>query len=231
MNETLEAMAGAVFKSWFTRLDPIYAKAADLLRDGVLEIGDGYRAKNSELSDTGLPFIRAADLRNGFDTDGADRLSEASVARAGSKISRVGDVAFTSKGTIGRSARVGECGATFVYSPQVCYWRSLEPSLLHPAVLYCWMQTDDFKSQVMAVADQTDMAPYISLQDQRRMNVPLFPPSQQNVGDQVHPLLVRQSLNIAASRTLAALRDTLLPKLISGELRLPVVERLVARYA
>jgi type I restriction enzyme S subunit len=35
----------------------------------------------------------------------------------------------------------------------------------------------------------------------------------------------------AASRTLATLRDMLLPKLISGELRAPVAARLAARYA
>ena len=71
-------------------------------------------------------------------------------------------MAFTSKGTIGRFARVTEHTAKFVYSPQVCYWRSLDPSQLHPAVLYCWMQSDDFREQVTAVAGQTDMAPYVS---------------------------------------------------------------------
>ena len=35
--------------------------------------------------------------------------------------------------------------------------------------------------------------------------------------------------NLRQSRTLAALRDTLLPKLISGELRVPDVERIVGR--
>jgi type I restriction enzyme S subunit len=34
---------------------------------------------------------------------------------------------------------------------------------------------------------------------------------------------------IIESRTLAALRDTLLPKLISGELRVPDAERIVGR--
>ncbi len=140
MNETLEAIARALFKSWFVDFDPVRAKAADLVRDRVLEIGDGYRAKNSELGTTGLPFIRAGDLNNGFDTARAERLSEESLAKAGGKICRVGDVAFTSKGTIGRFARVTEHTEPFVYSPQVCYWRSLDQSRLHPVMLYCWMQ-------------------------------------------------------------------------------------------
>ena len=127
MNETLGAMARAIFKSWFADFDPVRAAVADLIRDRLLEIGDGYRAKNSELGNSGLPFIRAGDLNNGFDTAGAELLTEDSVAKVGSKVCRVGDVAFTSKGTIGRFARVTEHTAKFVYSPQVCYWRSLDP--------------------------------------------------------------------------------------------------------
>ena len=35
--------------------------------------------------------------------------------------------------------------------------------------------------------------------------------------------------NAAESRTLVALRDTLLPKLISGEIRIPDAERMVGK--
>jgi type I restriction enzyme S subunit len=219
MNETLEAMARVIFKSWFVDFDPVRSTVADLIGDGILEIGDGYRAKNSELGETGLPFIRAGDLNNGFDTAGADLLGVEGVARADSKVSRVGDVAFTSKGTIGRLARVTEHTAKFVYSPQICYWRSLDPARLHPALLYCWMQSDDFREQITAVAGQTDMAPYVSLQDQRQMSMPIFPQSQHSLAQSIEPLFARHSSNAQEMKTLAALRDTLLPKLISGEVR------------
>jgi type I restriction enzyme S subunit len=231
MNETLEAMARALFKSWFVDFDPVRAKASDLIRERVLDVGDGYRAKNSEMGEPGLPFIRAAELNDGFDTSGAERLAMPSVARAGAKLSRVGDVAFTSKGTIGRFARVGAHVAPFVYSPQVCYWRSLDARRLHPAILYCWMQSDDFVGQVLAVAGQTDMAPYVSLRDQRQMDVPRFGETQYQMGERIEPLLARRSLNDAESRTLAALRDTLLPRLLSGKIRVPDAERLTGGAA
>lgn len=232
MNETLEAIARALFKSWFVKFDPVRAKAFDLEAEGILEIGDGYRAKNSELGLPGLPFIRAGDVNNGFDTDGAEYLYEGSVAKVGSKTSRAGDVAFTSKGTVGRVARVGEHNATFVYSPQVCFWRSLDSKRLHPAVLYCWMQSADFRRQINVLADQTDMAPYVSLRDQRNMQMPRFPASEQrSFGEVVQPLLERHSLNVAESRTVAALLDTLLPKLISGDLRIKDAERVVGNIS
>src|SRR5262249_25537096 len=139
MSETLEAMARALFQSWFVKFNPARAEAADLMRQRVLEISDGYRAKNSELGEPGLPFIRAGDLSNGFDTRGADVLLSDSVAKARDKLSRPGDVAFTSKGTIGRFARVTQFTQPFVYSPQVCFWRSLDRQRLEPTILYCWM--------------------------------------------------------------------------------------------
>ena len=229
MNETLESIARAIFNSWFSDSNATRTNAAELIQTGVLEIGDGYRAKNSELGQSGLPFIRASNLKNGFDTDGADLLLDKSVAKAGSKVARVGDVAFTSKGTIGRIARVGEHTGEFVYSPQVCYWRSLARESLHPAILYCWIQTPDFKLQIEALAGQTDMAPYVSLQDQRKMNIPLFPNSQLIVGQQIEPILTRRSLNAAESRTLATLRETLLPKLVSGDLPIKDAARIIGR--
>jgi type I restriction enzyme S subunit len=227
MTKTLEAMALALFESWVMDFDPVCAKAADLIRDRILEIGDGYRAKNSELGETGLPFIRAGNLHDGFDTAGAALLREESAAKAGSKVSRVGDVAFTSKGTIGRVARVAQHTEQFVYSPQVCYWRSLDSSRLHPVILYCWMQSDDLKAQIAAVAGQTDMAPYVSLQDQRQMSIPIFPASQHAVASQIEPLLARQSSNVVETKTLAALRNALLPRLISGKLRVKDSGRIV----
>jgi type I restriction enzyme S subunit len=46
--------------------------------------------------------------------------------------------------------------------------------------------------------------------------------------DQVRPLVERIVTGIHESRTLAQLRDTLLPKLISGELRVSEVEETMA---
>lgn len=56
------------------------------------------------------------------------------------------------------------------------------------------------------------------------------PSSIANVfADFMMPLDVRSAANARESRTLAALRDALLPKLISGELRIQGAERIVER--
>lgn len=51
----------------------------DLVRDGILGVGDGYRAKNEELGGDGLIFLRAAYLQDsGFVLNKTDRFRELS---------------------------------------------------------------------------------------------------------------------------------------------------------
>ena len=81
-------------------------RVADLITQFALLINDGYRAKNEELTLTGLPFARAGNIDAGFQFADADCFPEQSLARVGNKVSQPGDVVFTSKGTVGRFAYV-----------------------------------------------------------------------------------------------------------------------------
>lgn len=233
MNETLEAMARALFKSWFVDFERIPpTPVAELLERKLLDVGDGYRATNSELAPPGgpgLPFARAGDVDNGIALEMADvlRIDRVS-AVAGSKLSRGYDVAFTSKGTVGRLAFLSPSTPQFVYSPQLCFWRSLDFGRLSPFVLYQWMDSRYFDEQVDRVKAQTDMAPYVSLRDQRRMTMHVPPAdAQAAIAQRLHALQARRWHNKAESETLAQLRDLLLPKLLSGELRIRDAERAV----
>jgi type I restriction enzyme S subunit len=94
------------------------ANVSRLIEDGDLLINDGYRAKNNELSSTGLPFARAQNVNNGFHFDNdVDRFPEKDLQKVGVKVSQPGDVVFTSKGTVGRFAYVTPDTPSFVYSP------------------------------------------------------------------------------------------------------------------
>lgn len=146
---------------------------------GVLEIGDGYRAKNSELGTEGIPFARAGNIDEGFSFEGADRFPLESLDLVGPKVSQVGDSLFTSKGTVGRIAFVNEATPRFVYSPQLCYWRSRDAEVLDPKFLNVWMRGSEFSAQVAYLKGQTDMADYVSLRDQRRMTITLPPVREQ----------------------------------------------------
>ena len=145
----------------------------ELIRNGHLMINDGYRAKNSELGAEGIPFARAGNINKGFHFEEADRFPEENLHKVGKKRSAAGDVVFTSKGTVGRFAFVRNNTPHFVYSPQLCFWRSLNPKIIDNRWLYFWMHSEEFSHQFRGVAGQTDMAEYVSLRDQRAMYITL----------------------------------------------------------
>jgi type I restriction enzyme, S subunit len=153
--------------------NPRRLNVSDLIENKLLMVGDGYRAKNDELSNEGLPFARAGNINNGFHFKKADRFPEERLSVVGNKLSQAGDVVFTSKGTVGRFAFVTSDVEQFIYSPQLCFWRSLNHDVIDPRFLYYWMNSFDFYEQFKGVSGQTDMAEYVSLTDQRRMTITL----------------------------------------------------------
>jgi type I restriction enzyme, S subunit len=223
MNRTLEDMARALFNDWLERMESELETVTtqSLTDSGVLVIGDGYRAKRSELRPTGLPFARAGNIDGGFQFTDCEYMGVDGVQAAGDKVSRPLDSVFTSKGTVGRLALVSKSTPTFVYAPQLCFWRAVNPSRLNPFVLHQWMHGEEFGEQVDMTKGQTDMADYVSLTDQRRMRITLPSPKRQaEVGRHLERLYGMMDQNTTQIGTLAALRDSLLPVLLSGELRL-----------
>ena len=89
--------------------------------------------------------------------------------------------------------------------------------------------SDAFVAHADATSTGTKM-PRASWKDLARFEMAM--PSSEaldRVNETARPLLARIAANIGESRTLAALRDALLPKLISGELRIRGAERTVAQ--
>jgi type I restriction enzyme S subunit len=183
---------------------------SELIDAGKLFIGDGYRAKNEELAPSGLPFARAGNIKDGFQFNDADHFPEEGLQRVGNKVSQPGDVVFTSKGTVGRFAFVRTDTPRFVYSPQLCFWRSLDRTVIEPRFLFYWMSGREFFIQFKGVAGQTDMAEYVSLADQRRMHITLPPLSEQRaIAHILGTLDDKIELNRRMSETLEAMARAL----------------------
>ncbi|MDE0103113.1 MAG: restriction endonuclease subunit S [Bryobacterales bacterium] len=248
MNETLEAMARALFKSWFVDFDPVRSKMegrstglphdiADLFPDQMVdsemgEIPVGWHVASlsdlaalrrkgsdpkSEASDT--PYIGLADMPRGSIalTDWGEIGSVSSRKTA----FKAGDVLFGKLRPyfhkVGIAPVDGLCSTDIiVLSARKSKWSSF--------VLACVSS-----SALIAHASQTATGTKMPRTSWQAMSgYELCRPTDaialefQRI---VLPMVGRIVENVHESRTLAALRDTLLPKLISGEIRVPRAER------
>jgi type I restriction enzyme S subunit len=250
MSETLEAMARALFKSWFVDFDPVRAKAegrdpglpqslADLFPARVVnsdlgEIPESWEVESLDriarflnglalrkyppVGDRSLPVIKIAQLRAG-NTIGADR---ASADLDADYVVHDGDILFSWSGSLECVLWSGGEGALNQHVFKVT-------SATYPRWLsYLGVHThlDDFRH--IAAGKATTMG---HIQRHHLSNAKIVvPPNHQLLGamnDHFEPLIESLSKRKVESRTLAALRDALLPKLISGELRVTRIERLV----
>jgi type I restriction enzyme, S subunit len=251
MNETLEAMARALFKSWFVDFEPVRANAQG--RDSGLpkplaelfpgrfvdselgEIPNGWEAQGLDeiaqflnglalqnyqsIGTRSLPVIKIAQLRSG-NTDGADR---AGADLPPDYVVQDGDVLFSWSGSLECVIWAGGPGAlnqhlfkliSANYPRWLCY-------------LGIHQHLDNFRR--IAAGKATTMG-HIQRHHISEAKVPVPPPELLRVMNSViEPIVESKWRRDVQSSTLAALRDTLLPKLISGELRVKDAEAIASR--
>lgn len=143
---------------------------------GVLRIEDGnhgeYRPRPEEFTPEGIAYIRAADMTSGtIDFSGAGKINAGAYRRIRKGIGRPGDVILSHKGTVGRVAVAPKDSPEYVCSPQTTFWRSLDPGTLDQGYLRYLMTSPKFVAQLDYLKSQTDMAPYVSLTDQRALTL------------------------------------------------------------
>jgi type I restriction enzyme S subunit len=201
----------------------------ELATEKTLIFGDGYRTKRNEHGQPGLPILRVAEVKDGrIEPEFVDFVSDSYRPAMGGKVSHAGDVILTTKGTVGRVAAITAKDPLFVYSPQLCYFRVLTDSPLSSSYVYFWLRSSDFWRQAETRKSQTDMADYLSLTDIRKMTIPMpTPGSNQQWPPKLNSLLAEISARHEENKALVELRDTLLPRLMSGEIRVRDAEKVV----
>lgn len=252
MNETLGAVARALFKSWFVNFDPVRAKAegrdpglpqslADLFPDsfdeselgripkgwtvrGLDEIARFLNGLAMQKFPPGegrtLPVIKIAQLRTGS-TEGADA---ASVDLPEEYLVEDGDVLFSWSGSLECVLWNGGRGALNQHLFKVT-------SATYPKWLYyLWILEHLPEFRRIAASKATTMG-HIQRHHLSRAKVTLPPaPLLREIDRHFDPLIRSTLRHHIQSRTLATIRDTLLPKLISGELRIKDAERIVEAH-
>jgi type I restriction enzyme S subunit len=257
MNETLEAMARALFKSWFADFDPVRAKAegrdpglsqplADLFPDSFeeSELGDipkGWtRAGIGEWATAlsgGTPSKSDVALWNGnvpwispkvmttIHADEADVYVSQRAIGNGTRLAPAGSTLVMVRGMgLHQGVRVSQarCGVTFNQDVKALVPRRIEASLLLFALLDA---QQELLGRVESSGHGTGKLPSDVLLAQA-ITMPNSTAQKQLVTI-LDTLNSRIALARDESRTLAALRDTLLPKLISGGVRVKDAEKIV----
>jgi type I restriction enzyme, S subunit len=265
MNETLEAMARAIFKSWFVDFDVVRAKSEhrwkrgqsllglpahfyDLFPDSLEEsdfgeIPAGWKTrvlyetadfingtafKNEDFcnSEQGLPVIKIAELKDGITAQ--TKYS----TRAIDPKQRIdtGDLLYSWSGSPDTSldAFLWTNGRGLLNQH---IFKVLTPTIAEKRYVYYLLKY--LRSTLVEIArnKQTTGLGHVTVADMKRLYVCAPPLKLLAAFDhQIAPLFDRAFHNMLEIHTLADLRDTLLPKLISGKLRLMDAKRIMGKH-
>ncbi|WP_196776087.1 restriction endonuclease subunit S [Burkholderia multivorans] len=251
-NATLESIAIALFKSWFVDFDPVRSKAEgrepeamdadtaalfpDSFEDSALgEIPKGWGTGTlAELAHLNArtwsvrrhpEFVEYIDLGNVKDNnvaavtryafDDAPSRARRELATGDTLVGTVrpGNRSFAYVGSI-RPGLTGSTGFA-VLSPRATWWSEF---------IYLAATTDD---NIGRLANLADGGAYPAVRPELVSATPCTIPSEQvarKFSAVVALLFQKKSENDAHIQTLVELRETLLPRLISGKLRLPEAE-------
>jgi type I restriction enzyme S subunit len=234
MNETLEALVRALFQSWFVDFDPVRAKAKgrdpglpkplaalfpcrfqDSALGQIPECWRVYRWRE-------LVALEYGKSLSGYENDEAPYPVYGTNGRIGSHSELLCTHSSIIIGRKGAYRGVHFCNSPFFVIDTAFYIEPKEPIELRWA--YYELLRQDINSM-----DSGSAIPSTSREDFYSLPV-LTPPFniQRCFVELLTPFWNRQEQNEKESRTLAAIRDTLLPKLISGELRVKNAERFLA---
>lgn len=258
MSETLEAMARALFKSWFVDFDPARAKAegrdpglpkfiASLFPDRLVnselsEIPEGWEvvsfAQTIDVVGGGTPKTSVPEYWNGeipwFSVADAPHDSEiwvlatektitpAGLENSSTRILPEGTTIISARGTVGRVALVGVPMAM----NQSCYGLRGKHD---ERGFYTYFST---RTLLVKLQQHTHGSVFDTITRDTLKGLMVAWASRSIIRafeKGVAPFVDRIRHCLRESRTLAALRDALLPKLVSGEIRVKDAERFLEK--
>jgi type I restriction enzyme S subunit len=266
MNDTLEAIARAIFKSWFVDFNPVRAKAegrnpglpkhiADLFPDcfhdsemgpipkgwDIKAIGDvaervamgpfGSSIKVETFVSDGVPIISGQHLHGFMLEDNTfNFITHEHAKRLGNAIVQRGDVVFTHAGNIGQAAFIPDASRYehYIISQRQFFLRC-GLSRITPTYIALYFNSPKGRNLLLANTSSSGV-PSIArpVTYLRSIRLPIPKKVVLDAFERLmKPFLLLYRQNLETNMTLASLRDTLLPKLISGELRLKDAERLL----
>lgn len=223
MNQTLEAMAQAIFKEWCTTEN-------DEIPDGwnvkelaeLADVSSSKRIFREEYTLSGVPFYRGKEvtqLSNGesISTELFISIERYEEIKEKFGVPQVGEILITSVGTIG-SIWLVDNDSPFYFKDGNVTWIKNYKTQVSGEFIYQWLKTNDAQEQIKSVTiGSTQQALTISALKGLKI---LIPDEQTvtSVAEQLEKINAKRINNINQIHSLTQTRDTLLPKLMSGQL-------------
>lgn len=233
MNETLEAMARALFKSWFVDFDqdqPGYQESMpeqieSPLSDMIELIGGGTPSTSNQGYWGGdIPWFSVADAPSSSDVfvnDTEKTITRLGLENSSTRMLPEHTTIVTARGTVGKVALTARPMAM----NQSCY--GIRGKDGRPAYFTYFL----VRSCIQGLQARTHGSVFDTITratfDAITVNDPGIAAAEA-FDAAVDPIMSKIKANNNQSRTLAALRDLLLPRLLSGQLRLKDAEKMVA---
>lgn len=172
-----------------------------------------------------IPWFKTGELADGPLLESEERITAEGLAESSCKLWPVGTVlvALYAAPTVGRLGVLQVRAA----SNQACSALLARPEYGHFFVFFALLMTRDRLQRIAVGAAQQNISQQVV-----RSHKVIVPPRTiaRRFHDSVADTYQRRAVLASESKTLTALRDTLLPKLISGELRVKDADRFVERY-
>ncbi|WP_082601748.1 restriction endonuclease subunit S [Achromobacter sp. Root83] len=255
-NKTIHSIAQAMFKAWFVDFEPVRAKMEDRRPEGMDEetaalfpdsfeesglglipthwsarsfhemirvIGGGTpKTSNPDYWGGHIPWYSVVDVPSGADTfvlNTEKKITQAGLAGSSTKLLPFGTTIISARGTVGKLALTG-CEMAM---NQSCYGLRGNNNDIYFTYFSTQRLVEYLKQQAHgSVFDTITTATF------KGVRVVSPPPSIiARFETNVEVLMERVLVNLKTLTSLAQLRDTLLPRLISGQIRLPEAQEQV----
>lgn len=220
-NKTLEAMAETLFRQWFVEETQDVWNEKEL--KDILEFVVDNRGKTAPTSETGIPLIATNCIKNNniFPTYEKIRyISEETYNNWFRSHPEPGDLIFVNKGTPG-CVNLAPNPVDFCIAQDMIALR-VNKNYVSNYYLFLFLRSEDIQNQIINSSVGTTI-PHLKKTDLLSFKI-IIPDNYKlnKFNKMVESFFLKMNSNLKQIRTLETLRDTLLPKLMSGEIRVTV---------
>ncbi len=249
MNQTLEAIGQAIFRHWFVHFEfpdseglPYKSRGGEMVNSELGEIPKGWEVRKlkdcveiiidhrgktptklgSEWSSSGIPALSAKNVKNGkiVNVESIKFVNEELYSKWMREEIEREDILLTSEAPLGEFVS-WDYDEKIVLSQRLFGIRA-NKRVMYPKYLYCFMNSGLFNYELKSRATGSTVQG-IRQAELMKTNI-LIPPLKltsqfQNL---IEPLFNKITINEEESKNLSQIRNSLLPKLMSGKIRVKI---------